>query len=65
VEGLTSVAAPVIDRRTGAVSAALHVHGPSFRFPAGRADELGGEVMAAASRVAAGLHREVPRGNHA
>ena len=31
-EGINSVAAPVFDRR-GKVEAALHAHGPSYRFP--------------------------------
>ena len=35
-EGITSVAAPVVDAH-GATIAAIHCHGPSYRFP-GRAD---------------------------
>lgn len=48
---LSSVAAPVVDR-TGTVVAAVHVHGPSFRFPApGQRDAIATEVMAAAARL--------------
>ena len=52
-EGLNSVAAPVRDR-TDAVIAAVHVHGPSYRFP-GAADEagIGATVVAAARRISA------------
>ena len=35
VDGLTSVAAPLFNS-TGEVVAAIHVHGPSYRFPADR-----------------------------
>jgi DNA-binding IclR family transcriptional regulator len=50
-EGLNSVAAPVRDR-TDAVIAAVHVHGPSYRFP-GTGDEgrIGATVVAAARRI--------------
>jgi len=38
---------------SGEVVAAVHVHGPSYRFPrAGREDPLGLEVAAAANRIA-------------
>jgi DNA-binding IclR family transcriptional regulator len=54
-EGLNSVAAPIEDR-TGIVVAAVHVHGPSYRFP-GPADEgeLAARVVDAASRISAGI----------
>lgn len=32
VEGINSVASPVLDQK-GRITAALHVHGPSYRFP--------------------------------
>lgn len=31
-EGINSIAAPILDKR-GAPIGAIHVHGPSFRFP--------------------------------
>ena len=56
-EGLTSVAAPVVDA-AGEVVAAIHVHGPSYRFP-GDAPRDGIEVAlrAAAARVSARLRQ--------
>lgn len=52
-EGLNSVAAPVADQ-AGDVVAAVHVHGPSYRFPAsGSETEIGGRVGFAAARIAA------------
>ena len=51
-EGITSVAAPIADA-TGEVVAAVHLHGPSYRFPAdggGRGDRRG--VVGAAARIA-------------
>ncbi|TAK01831.1 MAG: IclR family transcriptional regulator [Chloroflexota bacterium] len=53
--GITSVAAPVagVD---GEVVAAIHVHGPSYRFPApGREDSVAQAVRSAAARVGARL----------
>jgi DNA-binding IclR family transcriptional regulator len=51
-EGLNSVAARVDAR--GDVVAAVHVHGPSYRFPAqGSEDETGRKVSATAVRIAA------------
>jgi DNA-binding IclR family transcriptional regulator len=52
--GITSVAAPVRDG-SGAVVAALHIHGPSYRFPAGE----GGAATAAVVEAAAGLSRRL------
>jgi DNA-binding IclR family transcriptional regulator len=50
-EGLSSVAAPIADA-LGNVNAAVHVHGPSFRFPTPGAEERVAEaVMAAAARI--------------
>jgi DNA-binding IclR family transcriptional regulator len=52
-EGLSSVAAPIADA-LGNVNAAVHVHGPSYRFPALGAEERVAEaVMAAAARISA------------
>lgn len=54
-DGITSVAAPVADVR-GERKAALHVHGPSYRFPAPGAEAaIAGEVAAAAERLSARL----------
>ncbi len=47
-EGLASVAAPVLDAE-GRLLAAVHVHGPSYRYPPpGRQDEIAAEVQEAA-----------------
>ncbi|MEO6125615.1 MAG: IclR family transcriptional regulator [Ilumatobacteraceae bacterium] len=49
--GITSVAAPVRNRK-GDVVAAIHCHGPSYRFPAdGDADDIEAAVTAAARRL--------------
>jgi len=54
-EGISSVAAPIADA-TGEVVAALHLHGPSYRFPpADRGAELAQLVVTGAARIAAGL----------
>jgi DNA-binding IclR family transcriptional regulator len=51
LDGMNSVAAPVRDQH-GDVVAAVHVHGPAYRFPGGRdAHELGQLVASAAERV--------------
>ncbi len=53
--GISSVAAPIADG-SGEVIAAVHVHGPSYRFPAaGSEADLAQLVVAAAARIAAGL----------
>lgn len=53
--GIASVAAPIADS-SGEVIAAVHIHGPSYRFPpAGRAGALGEAVVTGAARIAAGL----------
>ncbi len=58
VEGINSVAAPVRDAR-GKVIAAIHSHGPAYRFPAlGREEEIAREVAAAAAAVTRQLARE-------
>ncbi|MGH8927723.1 MAG: IclR family transcriptional regulator, partial [Acidimicrobiia bacterium] len=52
-EGISSVAAPVFDKG-GRALGALHVHGPTYRFPgAAKADKLARLVMDAAERVSA------------
>ena len=53
--GISSVAAPIADG-SGEVIAAVHIHGPSYRFPGpGRESELGLAVVAGAARIAAEL----------
>jgi DNA-binding IclR family transcriptional regulator len=55
--GISSVAAPIADD-SGEVVGALHVHGPSYRFPAaGQEAELAMLVIAAAARVADGMRQ--------
>ncbi len=50
-EGITSVAAPVLSS-TGGVIAALHCHGPSYRFPPqARQDEIAALVHDVAGRL--------------
>ncbi len=60
-DGLNSVAAPIVDHGS-AVVAAVHVHGPSYRFP-GDADEreIGATVARAAARISARI-RQSSRG---
>jgi DNA-binding IclR family transcriptional regulator len=54
-EGIDSVAAPVRDARGKAV-AAIHVHGPAYRFPqAGRGRAVAERVASAAAAVSAQL----------
>ena len=53
--GISSVAAPIADS-SGEVIAAVHLHGPSYRFPpTGREAELARLVVTGAARIAAGL----------
>ncbi|MGD2103010.1 MAG: IclR family transcriptional regulator C-terminal domain-containing protein, partial [Acidimicrobiia bacterium] len=49
VEGINSVAAPVLSKN-GLITAALHVHGPSYRFPGPGEDERLGQAVADAAR---------------
>jgi IclR family KDG regulon transcriptional repressor len=52
-EGLSSVAAPIVDA-LGNVNAAVHVHGPSYRFPSpGAEGRVAEAVMASAARISA------------
>jgi DNA-binding IclR family transcriptional regulator len=56
LEGMNSVAAPVRDQQ-GHVIAAIHAHGPAYRFPAaGKADHIASQVAAVAERVSRRLH---------
>ena len=56
--GISSVAAPIADA-SGEVIAAVHLHGPSYRFPpAERAGKLAQLVVTGAARIAAGLREE-------
>ena len=53
--GISSVAAPIADA-SGEVIGAVHLHGPSYRFPPeGRAGKLAQLVVTGAARIAAGL----------
>ena len=56
-EGISSVAAPVADG-SGEVVAAVHLHGPSYRFPApGDTDALAELVVASAARISESLRQ--------
>ncbi len=56
-EGINSVGAAIVDG-TGRVLGAIHVHGPSYRFPvAGDDERVAGLVMDAAARLAAAAAR--------
>jgi len=53
--GITSVAAPVADAR-GELVAAVHVHGPTYRFPAAGSEEaIARAVRAAAAQIGSRL----------
>ena len=54
--GISSVAAPIADA-TGEVVAAVHLHGPSYRFPPADRDRGRWPIgsSAGAARIAAGL----------
>ena len=55
LEGINSVAAPVLGP-DGRLTAVVHVHGPSYRFPKpGEADDIAGVVAASSARIAARL----------
>jgi DNA-binding IclR family transcriptional regulator len=56
-EGLSSVAAAVTGP-SGAVVGAVHVHGPSYRFPpAGAESDIARAVVESADRVSARLRQ--------
>lgn len=48
VEGINSVAAPVFEKET--ITAAIHVHGPAYRFPGAGDEERIGKAVADAGR---------------
>jgi DNA-binding IclR family transcriptional regulator len=55
--GISSVAAPIADA-SGEVIAAVHLHGPSYRFPAsGSEASVADRVVAAAAQVASSLRQ--------
>jgi DNA-binding IclR family transcriptional regulator len=58
-EGINSVAAPIFDEDSKVI-AAVHAHGPAYRFPADRsdsADHISGLVVAAAREIERTLRR--------
>lgn len=56
-EGIASVAAPIADA-SGEVVAAIHLHGPSYRFPAsGRDGAIAAQVISAGARIAGSLRQ--------
>jgi len=58
-EGINSVAAPIADA-SGEVVAAVHLHGPSYRFPApGTEAVLADRVVGAAARIATSLRHTI------
>ncbi len=60
-EGLASVAAGIVDP-TGVTVAAVHVHGPSYRFPAaGAIDPVTAAVVASAGRIGAAIGAAIGR----
>jgi DNA-binding IclR family transcriptional regulator len=67
-EGITSVAAPVVDANGGTV-AAIHCHGPSYRFPGSvDADTVAAFVIDAATKLGASIRfgpRPLDRGAQA
>jgi len=57
VEGINSVASPVLER-DGLITAAIHVHGPAYRFPGDHDQVAIGEAVAeAAYKLSAALSR--------
>lgn len=57
-EGITSVATPVVDA-AGEVVAALHIHGPSYRFPGAQPrDGIETALRATADRIAARIRQD-------
>lgn len=55
-EGINSVAAPVHDANANVI-AAIHAHGPAYRFPGDKAEEFGAKVAETARQVEASLQR--------
>ena len=60
LDGINSIAAPIHDG-SGSVVAAVHAHGPTYRFP-GKKDRavIVGRVVDAAGRISAGLRVRPP-----
>lgn len=56
VEGINSVAAPVL-LQSGLVTAAIHVHGPAYRFPSSDPDNVANSVKQAAAGLSKALAR--------
>ena len=57
-DGMSSVAAPIVDE-TGEVIAAIHVHGPSYRFPKGDSQaNVAGGLLESAGRITRRLRAE-------
>ncbi|MBA2253802.1 MAG: IclR family transcriptional regulator [Chloroflexi bacterium] len=57
-DGINAVAAPIPDA-AGNVTAAVHVHGPAYRFPAAGAETgIAHEVLGAAARISGRLRQE-------
>lgn len=57
VEGINSVAAPVLESN-GLIAAAIHVHGPAYRFPGSESQErIGLMVAESAYKLSAALAR--------
>ncbi|HJS71687.1 MAG TPA: IclR family transcriptional regulator [Acidimicrobiia bacterium] len=57
IEGINSVASPVLEQG-GHITAALHVHGPAYRFPGSvDASDIGALVFEAARKLSAALSR--------
>ncbi len=54
IDGLSSVAAPLRDA-SGRVIGAIHVHGPSFRFPGAKTSSITAKVRSAAERISGAL----------
>lgn len=55
-EGITSVAAALADE-DGEVIAAIHVHGPSYRFPGSAAAAVAAEVVATAASISSRIRQ--------
>ena len=65
VEGINSVAAPVLEK-SGYITAALHVHGPAYRFPGDKdPDEIGKAIADTARRLSQAMALVLnPTGSH-
>ncbi len=54
VAGLTSIAAPLVNN-SGELVAAIHVQGPAYRFPGGRAQEIQDSILKTAAEISSAL----------